>query len=225
MTRSSWSARAPEVVIVGVGKWRELPATRWRWRACDQIIYPKKATWWTCSGPRVSNADGRDITAQRPVRTVHAHSGAVELGPYRFALHAEGNFEQPRAIGDTLQGVEGIVPDLFGDNAAGVFNGVDSVLILACGTSYYSGLTAKYWLESIAKIPCNVEVASEYRYRDSVPNPRAGRHHLAVRRNSRHHGGAGNTRVAGPRAHAHHLQRQHQRDGARMRWRTSRAQV
>jgi glucosamine--fructose-6-phosphate aminotransferase (isomerizing) len=82
-------------------------------------------------------------------------------------------FEQPRAIADTLEGVEGIVPDLFGADATRVFSEIDSVLILACGTSYYSGLTAKYWLESIAKIPCNVEVASEYRYRDSVPNPRA----------------------------------------------------
>ena len=63
------------------------------------------------------------------------------------------------------------MPELFGDNAYGIFKQVDSVLILACGTSYYAGLTAKYWLESIAKIPVNVEIASEYRYRDSVPNP------------------------------------------------------
>jgi glucosamine--fructose-6-phosphate aminotransferase (isomerizing) len=63
------------------------------------------------------------------------------------------------------------MPELFGDKAYGVFKQIDSVLILACGTSYYAGLTAKYWLESIAKIPVNVEIASEYRYRDSVPNP------------------------------------------------------
>jgi glucosamine--fructose-6-phosphate aminotransferase (isomerizing) len=89
-------------------------------------------------------------------------------------------FEQPRAIADTLEGIEGIVPELF-DNpasvakglAAKVFAEVDSVLILACGTSYYSGCVAKYWLESIAHIPCQVEVASEYRYRTTVPNPRS----------------------------------------------------
>jgi len=83
-------------------------------------------------------------------------------------------FEQPRAIADTLEGVDGIVPELFDGivSAARVFKEIDSVLILACGTSYYSGCTAKYWLESIAKIPTQVEVASEYRYRDSVPNPR-----------------------------------------------------
>jgi glucosamine--fructose-6-phosphate aminotransferase (isomerizing) len=115
---------------------------------------------------------------QRPVKTVLAHSGGAELGPYRHYMQKE-IFEQPRAIADTLEGVEGITPELFdqqmnhppGANAARVFAKIDSVLILACGTSYYSGCAAKYWIESIAKIPCNVEVASEYRYRDSVPNP------------------------------------------------------
>lgn len=118
--------------------------------------------------------------AQRPVKTVVAHSGAAELGPYRHYMQKE-IFEQPRAIADTLEGVEGIVPELFdaqmnhapGSNAARVFAKIDSVLILACGTSYYSGCAAKYWIESIAKVPCQVEVASEYRYRESVPNPNA----------------------------------------------------
>lgn len=108
---------------------------------------------------------------QRPVKTVLAHSGAAELGPYRHYMQKE-IFEQPRAIADTLEGVEGIVPELFGDGAYKVFKEIDKVLILACGTSYYSGCAAKYWLESIAKIPTQVEVASEYRYRDSVPDPR-----------------------------------------------------
>jgi glucosamine--fructose-6-phosphate aminotransferase (isomerizing) len=109
--------------------------------------------------------------AQRPVRTVTAHSGAVELGPYRHYMQKE-IFEQPRAIADTLEGVEAITPTLFGPDAATVFSQIDRVLILACGTSYYSGSTAKYWLESIAKIPTQVEIASEYRYRDSVPDAR-----------------------------------------------------
>ncbi len=113
-------------------------------------------------------------SAQRPVKTVNAHSGAAELGPYRHYMQKE-IFEQPRAIADTLQGVDSIMPELFDGaqvSAARVFKDIDSVLILACGTSYYSGCTAKYWLESIAQIPTQVEVASEYRYRDSVPNPR-----------------------------------------------------
>ncbi len=114
--------------------------------------------------PRYSSVD-------RPVRTVHAHSGAAELGPYRHYMQKE-IFEQPRALADTLQGVRGITPELFGDGAFSVFRQVDRVLILACGTSSYSGMTAKYWLESIAGIPTSVEIASEYRYRTSVPDPR-----------------------------------------------------
>jgi glutamine---fructose-6-phosphate transaminase (isomerizing) len=122
---------------------------------------------------------------QRVGKTVLAHSGAAELGPYRHYMQKE-IFEQPRAIADTLEGVDAIVPELFdalmshgvsqntstkaGENAHAVFKKIDKVLILACGTSYYSGCTAKYWLESIAQIPTQVEVASEYRYRDSVPD-------------------------------------------------------
>jgi glutamine---fructose-6-phosphate transaminase (isomerizing) len=107
---------------------------------------------------------------EREVRTVHAHSGAAELGPYRHYMQKE-IFEQPRAIGDTLEGVQSITPELFGDGAYKVFEEIDRVLILACGTSYYAGSVAKTWLESIAKIPTQVEIASEYRYRDSVPAP------------------------------------------------------
>ena len=114
---------------------------------------------------------------ERVVKTVQAHSGAAELGPYSHYMQKE-IFEQPRAIADTLQGVDAIAPELFdalmahksGENAHAVFKKIDKVLILACGTSYYSGCTAKYWLESIAQIPTQVEVASEYRYRDSVPD-------------------------------------------------------
>ncbi len=107
----------------------------------------------------------------RAVRTVVAHTGAAELGPYRHYMQKE-IFEQPRAIADTLDAVPGISPELFGDAAHRVFKNVEQVLILACGTSYYSGSVAKYWLEGIARIPTAVEVASEYRYRDSVPNPK-----------------------------------------------------
>jgi glucosamine--fructose-6-phosphate aminotransferase (isomerizing) len=114
---------------------------------------------------------GRFRTVTRELRTVQAHTGAAELGPYRHYMQKE-IFEQPRAIADTLDAVGGILPELFGDGAYKVFKEIDQVLILACGTSYYSGSTAKYWLEAIAKIPTSVEIASEYRYRESVPNPR-----------------------------------------------------
>jgi glutamine---fructose-6-phosphate transaminase (isomerizing) len=116
-------------------------------------------------------ASGRYEAVQRDVRTVHAHSGAAELGPYRHYMQKE-IFEQPRALADTLEGVEGISAELFGDGAHAVFKDIDRVLILACGTSSYSGMAAKYWLESIAGISTSVEIASEYRYRDSVPHPK-----------------------------------------------------
>jgi glucosamine--fructose-6-phosphate aminotransferase (isomerizing) len=116
-------------------------------------------------------ADGSLRPVQREVRTVQAHSGAAELGPYRHYMQKE-IFEQPRAIADTLDAVQGVSPELFGDGAYSAFKGVDQVLILACGTSFYAGSVARYWLESIAGIPTNVEIASEYRYRESVPDPR-----------------------------------------------------
>jgi glutamine---fructose-6-phosphate transaminase (isomerizing) len=108
---------------------------------------------------------------ERPVKTVVAHSGAAELGPYQHYMQKE-IFEQPTALANTLEGVEAIDAALFGDKAHASFKAIDKVLILACGTSYYSGCTAKYWLEAIAGVPCAVEVASEYRYRTSVPDPK-----------------------------------------------------
>ena len=107
----------------------------------------------------------------RTVRTVAAHGEAAELGPYQHYMQKE-IFEQPRAIADTLDAVESVDPGLFGASAATLLADVDRVLILACGTSYYAGCTARYWLEAIAGIPTTVEVASEYRYRDSVPDAR-----------------------------------------------------
>ncbi len=141
----------------------------------DQIVYLEEGdvvdlqlgkTWITRR-----DGDGPFKPVTREVRTVHAHTGAAELGPYRHYMQKE-IFEQPKAIADTLDAVEGITPELFGDGAYKAFKEIDKVLILACGTSYYSGSTAKYWLESIAKIPTSVEIASEYRYRDSVPDPK-----------------------------------------------------
>ena len=137
----------------------------------DQIVYLEEGDVVDLQLGKYWIVDKTGKAASRPVRTVHAHSGAAELGPYRHYMQKE-IFEQPRAIADTLEGIEGIVPELFGDGAYRVFQEIDSVLILACGTSYYSGCAAKYWLEGIAQIPTQVEIASEYRYRDSVPNPR-----------------------------------------------------
>lgn len=112
------------------------------------------------------------VPVTREVRLMHAYSGAVDLGPYRHYMQKE-IFEQPRAIGDTLEGIVGITPKFFGADAEEVFSGVKRLLFLACGTSYYAALTAKYWIEAIAGLHCDVEIASEYRYRVSIPNPQA----------------------------------------------------
>lgn len=107
---------------------------------------------------------------ERKVVVVQAYAGAAELGPYRHYMQKE-IFEQPRAIADTLEGVEGIAPTLFGADAESVFRETRRILMLACGTSYYAALTSKYWLEAIAGVPVDVEIASEYRYRTSIPDP------------------------------------------------------
>jgi glutamine---fructose-6-phosphate transaminase (isomerizing) len=136
----------------------------------DQIIYLEEGDVVDLQLQRYWIVDANGKPVERPVRTVHAHTGAAELGPYRHYMQKE-IFEQPQAIADTLESVTAIQPELFGENAPAIFKKIDSVLILACGTSYYAGLTAKYWIESVAGVPVNVEIASEYRYRDSVPNP------------------------------------------------------
>jgi glucosamine--fructose-6-phosphate aminotransferase (isomerizing) len=116
--------------------------------------------------------DARGQRAERTVIEVQGSGDAVELGPYQHYMQKE-IFEQPRAVADTLDGVAEITPALFGPKAAELLPQVDSVLVLACGTSYYSSLVAKQWIETLAKLPCSVEIASEYRYRDSVPNRNA----------------------------------------------------
>lgn len=168
-------ARAGSPLVLGVGKDGEnfLASDAMALAGVtDQIVYLEEGDVVDLQLGKYWIVDRQHKPAARAVKTVHAHSGAAELGPYRHYMQKE-IFEQPRAIADTLEGVEGIVPELFGDGAYRVFKDIDSVLILACGTSYYSGCAAKYWLESIAKVPTQVEIASEYRYRDSVPNPRS----------------------------------------------------
>jgi glutamine---fructose-6-phosphate transaminase (isomerizing) len=121
---------------------------------------------------RVIDAAGND--AERPVHVSSLSSADVELGPYRHYMQKE-IFEQPMAVANTLELVvnaRGVSPQLFGAEAETILRDAERVLILACGTSYHAGLVARYWLESLACIPCDVEIASEYRYRESVPNPK-----------------------------------------------------
>lgn len=116
--------------------------------------------------------DKNGLSAERKVKVSELSLASLELGPYSHFMQKEIH-EQPRAIADTaevfLDG--GFIPENFGKNAKSVFESIRSVKILACGTSYYAALTAKYWLESIAKIPSDVEIASEYRYRSVIADP------------------------------------------------------
>jgi glucosamine--fructose-6-phosphate aminotransferase (isomerizing) len=127
----------------------------------------------TLGGVRIVDVDGKD--SERAVHVSSLTSAEVELGPYRHYMQKE-IFEQPMAVANTLELVvnaRGVSPQLFGADAERIFKDVDSVLILACGTSWHAGMVARYWLEALACIPCNVEIASEYRYRESVPNKKA----------------------------------------------------
>ncbi len=123
-------------------------------------------------GVTILGRDGKE--ASRKIHMSDVSLASMELGPYSHFMQKEIH-EQPRALTDTIEALiddNSFSPALFGENAEQVFKQVDSILILAAGTSYYAALTAKYWLESIAKLPTNVEIASEYRYRESVPNPK-----------------------------------------------------
>ena len=124
----------------------------------------------------ILRADGVEVIDQagnlvkREQKPMPAQADSVDLGPYQHYMQKE-IFEQPRAIGDTLANIASFGPELFGANTSD-WNAFDQILILACGTSYYSACVAKYWLEDIAGIPTQVEIASEYRYRTTVPNPK-----------------------------------------------------
>jgi glucosamine--fructose-6-phosphate aminotransferase (isomerizing) len=109
----------------------------------------------------------------REVHKSDLTNAAVEMGPYDHFMQKE-IFEQPSAVANTLEMVLNalsISPKLFGSKAEGILKSTDGILILACGTSYHAGLVARYWLESVAGITCNVEIASEYRYRNPVSRP------------------------------------------------------
>ncbi len=119
----------------------------------------------------VVDRDGQSV--QRAVHISTVTDDANDLGPYQHFMSKEIH-EQPRALADTLEAVltEGVNSALFGAEAGPIFKDCNAVLILASGTSFYASMVAKQWIETIAKIPCNIELGHEYRYRDSIPNPR-----------------------------------------------------
>ncbi|MGH8362231.1 MAG: glutamine--fructose-6-phosphate transaminase (isomerizing), partial [Gammaproteobacteria bacterium] len=177
--------QAPEVMVcarmgcpllIGLGKGENFIASDVSavLAATRRVIYLEDGDVAEVRRERVSIVDRDGRAVERKVHESDVSLASMELGPYRHFMQKEIH-EQPRALTDTIEATiaEGFSPALFGKQAAVVFKDVDAVQILAAGTSYYAGLTAKYWIESIAKVPVGVEIASEYRYRDSVANPRA----------------------------------------------------
>ncbi|GAB4466070.1 MAG: glutamine--fructose-6-phosphate transaminase (isomerizing) [Burkholderiaceae bacterium] len=165
-------ARAGSPLVVGLGDGENFVASDALALAgtSDRIIYLEEGDVVDLQLGRVwiVDRDGRPV--EREAKTVQAGLGNVELGPYRHYMQKE-IFEQPKAIADTLDPVVAIDPLIFGEAAADVLPRVDRVLVLACGTSFYAGSVARYWIEAIAQVPVTVEIASEYRYRTSVAHP------------------------------------------------------
>jgi glutamine---fructose-6-phosphate transaminase (isomerizing) len=146
-------------------------------QATRQVIFLEEGDTAELTRTSVRVFDGDDQPVQREVHVSDVSLASLELGPYRHFMQKEIH-EQPRAIADTIEATidSGFLPTLFGANAEAVLKDVEGVQILACGTSYYAGMTARYWIEAIAGLPCSVEIASEYRYRAAYANPK----HLIV---------------------------------------------
>ncbi|MEJ2791337.1 MULTISPECIES: glutamine--fructose-6-phosphate transaminase (isomerizing) [unclassified Pseudoxanthomonas] len=146
-------------------------------QATRRVIFLEEGDTAEVTREGVKVFDGQNEPVQRDVHVSDVSLASLELGPYRHFMQKEIH-EQPRAIADTIEAVVdgGFSPALFGANAEAALKDIEGVQILACGTSYYAGMTARYWLEAIAGVPCNVEIASEYRYRAAYANPK----HLIV---------------------------------------------
>jgi glutamine---fructose-6-phosphate transaminase (isomerizing) len=168
-------ARMGAPLLLGLGEGENFAAsdTSALIQVTQRVVYLEEGDCaeLTLGGVHVIDVQGAPV--ERPTHVSSMTSAEVELGQYRHYMQKE-IFEQPMAVANTLELVtnaRGISPQLFGAEAEATLRDVQSVLILACGTSFHAGMVARYWLESLAGIPCSVEIASEYRYRTSVPNP------------------------------------------------------
>lgn len=143
-------------------------------QATRQVIFLEEGDTAEVTRESVRVFDETGAQIEREVHVSDVSLASLELGPYRHFMQKEIH-EQPRAIGDTIEAVMdngAFSAELFGKNAEDVLGDIEGVQILACGTSYYAGMTARYWIEQIAGIPCTVEIASEYRYRAAVASPK-----------------------------------------------------
>lgn len=147
-------------------------------QATRQVIFLEEGDTAELRRDGVRVFDANDAAVERPLHLSDVSLASLELGPFRHFMQKEIH-EQPRALADTIEAAidaKGFPASLFGPNADAVLRDIEGVQILACGTSYYAGLTARYWIEAIAGLPCSVEIASEYRYRAAYANPK----HLIV---------------------------------------------
>ncbi|MEA9710489.1 glutamine--fructose-6-phosphate transaminase (isomerizing) [Xanthomonas campestris] len=147
-------------------------------QATRQVIFLEEGDTAELRRDGVRVFDASDAPVERPLHLSDVSLASLELGPFRHFMQKEIH-EQPRALADTIEAAidaKGFPASLFGPNADAVLRDIEGVQILACGTSYYAGLTARYWIEAIAGLPCSVEIASEYRYRAAYANPK----HLIV---------------------------------------------
>ncbi|KLD71691.1 glutamine--fructose-6-phosphate transaminase (isomerizing) [Xanthomonas pisi] len=147
-------------------------------QATRQVIFLEEGDTAELRRDGVRIFDAYDAPVERPLHLSDVSLASLELGPFRHFMQKEIH-EQPRALADTIEAAidaKGFPASLFGANAEAVLRDIEGVQILACGTSYYAGMTARYWIEAIAGLPCSVEIASEYRYRAAYANPR----HLIV---------------------------------------------
>ncbi|WP_017158783.1 glutamine--fructose-6-phosphate transaminase (isomerizing) [Xanthomonas phaseoli] len=143
-------------------------------QATRQVIFLEEGDTAELHRDGVRIFDGNDAPVERPLHLSDVSLASLELGPFRHFMQKEIH-EQPRALADTIEAAidaKGFPASLFGDNAEAVLRDIEGVQILACGTSYYAGMTARYWIEAIAGLPCSVEIASEYRYRAAYANPK-----------------------------------------------------
>jgi glucosamine--fructose-6-phosphate aminotransferase (isomerizing) len=170
-------ARMGAPLLLGIGDGENFAAsdTSALLQVTRQIVYLEEGDCAEVTLQSARIVDARGHVVERPLHVSQLAADAMELGSYRHYMQKE-IFEQPAAIDATLEAaIKGtaLMPQVFGFEAGRIFKDMDSCLILACGTSYHAGVVARYWIESIAGIPCNVEIASEYRYRETVPNPKA----------------------------------------------------
>ena len=166
------AARKGSPLLIGIGK-------NGNYIASDQMallsvtkefIYLEEGDVAEIKIDKVTIYDTNGNLVERPIKTSKLKIGQVSLGRYDHFMQKE-IFEQPQATRDTLESRitnDSVLISSFGNKAEEIFNNIKQVQIVACGTSYNAGLVAKYWIEDISKIQCNVEVASEYRYRNPI---------------------------------------------------------